>query len=127
MSDRGRQRAFVVEDNDQVRRLSVACLTRLGFEVTESSDARSARESFQPGVYDLLFSDVILPDGNGYSLAEEFVERDPALKVLMTSGYVGVAGEQLSQTARDWPLLSKPFRFDELKRAITELLAPAGS
>ena len=54
MSAALRQRAFVVEDNDQVRRLSVACLTRLGFEVTETSDARSARESFEPGVYDLL-------------------------------------------------------------------------
>ncbi len=119
----GERRAFVIEDNEQVRRLAVVFLSRLGFEVAHAEDSRSARERFEPGRYDLLFSDVILPDGNGYELAEALLREDPEVRVLLTSGYVGVIAERLSERARSWPLLSKPFRFKELERMVGELMA----
>ncbi len=118
----GERRAFVIEDDEQVRRLTVTFLSRLGFRVAQAADSRSARERFEPGRYDLLFSDVILPDGNGYELAETLLRDDPEVRVLLTSGYVGVIADRLSERARSWPLLAKPFRFKELERMVGELM-----
>jgi DNA-binding NtrC family response regulator len=113
---------LVLEDNEPVRRLAVTWLRRLAFEVTEAADAMAARTLFAPGAYHLLFSDVVLPDGDGFTLAEEFSRQDPGLKVLMTSGYVGAA--EPAAGAGRWPLLHKPFRLRELEAAVVRLLPP---
>jgi DNA-binding NtrC family response regulator len=118
----GSRRALVVEDNDQVRRIAVALLTRLDFRVVSVSSALGARETFEPAGFTLLFTDVILPDGNGYELASEFAEGDPALKILLTSGYTGARHRVTPGTRARWPLLAKPYRFNQLEAAVEALM-----
>lgn len=115
-------RALVVEDNAQVRRLAVAFLERMGFMVTEAAEVESARQAFGADHFDLLFSDIILPDGNGYELAAELRRRDPGISVLMTSGYAGSDTADADPAATSWPLLSKPYRYSQLQKAVQEVL-----
>ncbi|MDZ7669933.1 MAG: ATP-binding protein [Gammaproteobacteria bacterium] len=115
-------RALLVEDNAQVRRLAVIFLERMGFIVTEAADAQSARRAFVAERFDLLFSDVVLPDGNGYELAAEFRQSDPQIAVLMTSGYADTNAADADPAGTPWPQLSKPYRFGQLQKAVQQVL-----
>ena len=76
------------------------------------------------GAVDLLFSDVVMPDGmDGFELAERVRSRWSSIKVLLTSGFTG---DQMSRrtgevrtTSR---LLDKPYDLEELARAVREAL-----
>jgi signal transduction histidine kinase/CheY-like chemotaxis protein len=131
----GRQAAdgetvLVVEDDDEVRELIVATLSRLGYQTLEASDGRGALsmiKSEQP--IDLLFADIVMPHGlSGIDLAIEARRHRCELKVLLTTGHPPdvlprQAGEEL-------PVLAKPFRQEDLAEEIRRVLsdrAPAGA
>jgi CheY-like chemotaxis protein len=85
----GQESILVVEDNDQVRQHVAAQLVGLGYQVKEAASAAEALAILDSGwSIDLLFTDVVMPGGmNGKQLADAVRLRQPALKILFTSGY----------------------------------------
>jgi CheY-like chemotaxis protein len=72
--------------------------------------------------FDLLLTDVIMPGGmTGYQLASELRQARPQLKILLTSGYTELAASTDQPSLRD-PLLSKPYRKQDLGRAVRAVL-----
>ena len=72
---------------------------------------------------DLLFSDIMMPGGmSGYDLATKAVARWPALKVLLTSGFPETKLNGNSGLLVSTQLLTKPYRKDDLARALREVL-----
>jgi signal transduction histidine kinase/ActR/RegA family two-component response regulator len=123
-NDRGRGSILVVEDEPDVRRYVTSTLLALSYRVTEAADGEAAlallRQS--PGV-DLLFTDVVLPKGiNGLELARRAQAFNPALKVLLTSGYPEEAYRRHGRPSEDTPLLLKPYKRVQLARAIQRAL-----
>jgi CheY-like chemotaxis protein len=118
---RGTETILLVEDNEDVRRTAVVQLTSLGYTVVEAENGEAALGLLgQPERhFDLLFTDVVMPGKpDGYELAKLALERRPAIRVLLTSGF---PGDSLSRQGRPEPhfsLLGKPYRRDELARAI---------
>ncbi|HUL09626.1 MAG TPA: PAS domain-containing protein [Candidatus Acidoferrum sp.] len=125
---RGTETILLVEDNEDVRRTAVAQLTSLGYTVVEAENGEAAlRLLGQPERHiDLLFTDIVMPGKpDGYELAELALERRPAIRVLLTSGF---PGDSLSRQDRPGPhfsLLGKPYRRDELARAIRAAIEAA--
>jgi PAS domain S-box-containing protein len=119
----GHERVLVVEDNEKLRRVVVKQLSDLGYEVFESEGAAAALDFLRTGTVDLLFTDIIMPGGmNGADLARTARSFLPNLRLLFTSGFPGGrldSGGWLSPKDR---LLSKPYRQDELARALREVL-----
>ena len=114
---------LLVEDDEQVLKMAVESLEELHYMVVVARDAREALEHLQgPERIDIMFSDVVMPGGmNGAQLATEARALRPELKVLLTSGYVGEAGnDQLLQ--KNLPLLTKPYRRDELAEKLRLVL-----
>ena len=118
------ERILVVEDKPEVRKLASKILRRLGYDVTEAANARAALGFLESGpAVDLLFTDLVLPGGmNGIRLAEEATRQRPALKVLYTSGYAQATLERLAEPTRDFQLVRKPFRKDDLARMVRNAL-----
>jgi PAS domain S-box-containing protein len=115
---------LVVEDNAGLRRVAVRQLTALGYIVREAEKASAALSLLEtePRV-DLLFSDVIMPGTmDGRELAAVVVERWPAIKVVLTSGFPGATVTALGEVADHIHLLSKPYRKDDLARALRAVL-----
>ncbi len=115
---------LVVEDNHRLREIVVKQLTSLGLAVLEAENAQQALERVDGAKsVDLVFSDVVLPGGmDGIALTREIVKRHPESKILLTSGFPGgrlADAEGLGSTVR---LLSKPYRKDDLVRAVREAL-----
>jgi CheY-like chemotaxis protein len=125
-ADTGSETILVVEDNTQLRDTAVAQLTALGYRVLQAPDGHAALRLLEQGAarVDLLFSDVVMPGGlDGYALAKTAAERQPGIKVLLTSGFPGDTQARLGAEASAYPLLGKPYRKEDLARAIRAALA----
>ncbi|KKK98320.1 hypothetical protein LCGC14_2643930, partial [marine sediment metagenome] len=119
----GRGTILVVEDDMDVRRITVMLLNNLGYDTLEAEDALSAIEILKndDGI-DLLFSDVVMPRGiTGIELARE-VSRTKGIKVLLTSGYPIAELEKSGLSESDFRFLKKPYTTEELSRAVKALL-----
>jgi len=120
----GSETVLVVEDEAQVRDVAVAFLTRLGYRVLQAEDATIALRILErePGIA-LLFTDLVLPGGDGVMLAREARLRWPRLVVLYTSGYAsGNVLDRIPEDERD-NLISKPYRREELAAKVRQALA----
>lgn len=120
----GRERILVVEDHDDLRSYSAGVLRELGYDVLEANSGRYAIEVLQAAQdVDLLFTDVVLPDGmDGRRLADEIQRRRPGVKVLFTTGYTRNAIVHHGRLDPGVQLISKPFSFDDLAKKVREVL-----
>ena len=115
---------LVVDDDAAVRATVVMQLTRLGYAVREADDALTALQIIESTArIDLLFSDVIMPNMNGKELAIQARLRRPDLPILFASGFPGTAQDGSIAFDADDVLLRKPYRKQELARAVRKMLA----
>jgi CheY-like chemotaxis protein len=114
---------LVVEDNPEVADVSVTLIEQLGYRTLRAENAAEAlRHLAGPETIDLVFSDIVMPNGmNGIHLAQEIVERHPAVRILLTTGYSDVVAA--AETC--FPVLRKPFEVSALERAVREVMAGA--
>jgi len=120
---RGDEMILVVEDNPNVRKTVIRQLHDLGYRTVEADSGAAALALVQGGIaFDVLMTDVIMPGGiTGYQLVDQLRLGRPDLKVLFTSGYTELAAEPDRPTRTD-PLLSKPYRKQDLGRAVRAVL-----
>ena len=115
---------LVVEDNEALRRVVTRQLGELGYRVLAAENAAAGLELLDRQNIDLLLTDVVLPGGiNGRELARRARQRWPGIKIVFTSGFSearlnGDAGPLAACT----PLLSKPYRKEDLASAAREAL-----
>ena len=117
---------LVVEDEDQVRRMSVAALDELGYAVVEASGGDAALTVLRerPDVR-LLFTDVVMPGLNGRQLADQARQLRPELPVLFTTGYTRNAVVHNGVVDRDVHFIPKPFTVGQLAYKVREVLSSA--
>jgi CheY-like chemotaxis protein len=124
----GSERVLVVEDNEQMRRVLVKQLNELGYRVVEAPDAPRALELLGAGEVDLLFTDIVMPgELNGAALAKEARRIVPRIKVLFTSGFPESRAGAGGWLGANDKLLNKPYRKDELARALRQVLDAPGA
>jgi two-component system NtrC family sensor kinase len=111
------RRVLVVEDNPEVAAITIEMIQSLGYEVVHADRARAALDMLtQPGPsFDLLLSDVVMPDGmNGLELAMIVRRRLPNLPIILMSGY----NDTFAQPQADFRILRKPLPVQQLGQAI---------
>jgi CheY-like chemotaxis protein len=115
---------LVVEDNPELRRLSLRRLALLGYRVVEAGNGPAALALLDAGTeVDLIFSDVVMPGGmTGYELARYAKQRLPVVKVLLTSGYDAEVASVQDTTGSRLRVLRKPYKQADLARALQEVL-----
>jgi PAS domain S-box-containing protein len=115
---------LVVEDDDEVRQVTVRMLRDQGYTVVDAGrpeDARTLALEHRAGV-DVLLVDVVMPGMSGPTLAKELTALIPGLRVLYMSGYAGVAAEQEITLAPGSDYIEKPFVPSALGKRVADLL-----
>jgi len=115
---------LVVEDDDEVRAVTVRILRDFGYTVLDTgrpADA-AALATAQHGGIDLLLADVVMPGMNGPSLATELSALVPGLRVILMSGYAGGHGEGELTLESGMRYIEKPFTPAALTRLVADLL-----
>jgi PAS domain S-box-containing protein len=118
------ERLLLAEDEPAVRKFTLQLLEEAGYLVTAVENGVEALESVQESAkgYDLLVTDVAMPEMGGVELAQHCAERDPEFPVIFVSGYADpeLAKEGLRIARSRW--LKKPFAPEELLARVRQLL-----
>jgi signal transduction histidine kinase/ActR/RegA family two-component response regulator len=117
---------LVVEDEPAVQDVVVQLLEWLGYNTLTADSAMAALERLRSDEpIDVMFSDVMMPGGmNGVELAAAARTIRVGLKVVLTSGYAASALGREAGLPPDVPLLSKPYRGDDLAETLQRVLRP---
>ncbi len=114
---------MVVDDEPSVRRFTCEALIELGYGVIEVATPSAAVQMLKERAdIALLFSDIVMPETNGFELVEQSLQIRPDLKILHSSGYTRnsvVRGRALDSQLN---LITKPFSIDELAVRVREVL-----
>jgi len=116
------EHVLVVEDDDLVRASVTEQLLSLAYRVTAVASAGEALHALESGVaFDLLFTDVVMPDMDGRELAKLVQEKYPDLPILLTSGYTEHLALGYGAVVQ-WRFLSKPYTRSELAGSLRAVL-----
>jgi len=120
----GSETVLVVEDQPEVRKLTVSVLRDAGYRVLEAANGAAALQHFSEGgaQIDLLFTDVVMPGMTGRDLAARIAGLSPATRLLYTSGYTAniIAQRGILEEGVDY--LPKPFTPNRLLAAVRGIL-----
>jgi len=124
----GHETILVVEDDPAVRTVTTTILESLGYQVRQADSGQAALDILHtPAAIDLLFTDLIMPNGmNGQDLHLRALQLRPDLKTLFTSGYSEQFIKARGDTDQSVALLGKPYRRQELAKAVRSVLDRTG-
>ena len=119
----GSERILVVEDNEDILEVTLTMITEFGYRVWTAANGADAIHLLKSGQeFDLLFSDVVMPNGvSGVELAREARRLNKSIKVLLTSGYARDVLER-HQAVDEFPMIDKPFHRAELAQRLRSIL-----
>jgi CheY-like chemotaxis protein len=124
VSRRGGEMILIVEDNVQLRELVAKLLVRLGYRVLEANGPEDAllKCAGHSDHIHLLLTDVVMPETNGFELAQRIGKLRPGIHTIFMSGYAQHELSRYGAFNPDVHLIQKPFTPDELDRAIRTAL-----
>ena len=116
-------RILLVDDEEMIRMISRTVLEAAGYAVREATDGVEAVECFREhhADIDLVILDLVMPRLSGRDASKRMVALDPAVKILLSSGY---STDDVSDIPEALGLLSKPYRPNELLAAVRDALDP---
>jgi CheY-like chemotaxis protein len=121
----GKRRILVVEDHSDTLRSMQLLLRRLGYEVLAAENMTDALQTAKEQPFDILLSDIGLPDGSGLELLKRIRQRRD-VPALALSGFGMDEDVERSRDAGFSDHLIKPVSIDRLQAAIAQLEEPNG-
>ncbi|MGI9478178.1 MAG: PAS domain S-box protein [Hyphomicrobiaceae bacterium] len=111
---------MVVEDDPNVREVTVDRLEHLGYRIVEAQNAQAALDMLAAGTpVDVLLTDVVMPGGmTGIDLVEHVRRSHPTIKAILSSGYAPDGSTMIPAI----PWLRKPYTLSELAQTLREVL-----
>lgn len=106
-------RILLAEDDDSMRHYLARALERSGYEVVAVATGTQAVPLIETDRFDLLLTDIVMPEMDGIELAQHAVTAAPDMRVMFITGFAAVtlkAGKAVPQAK----VLSKPFHLRDL-------------
>ena len=116
-----------MEDHGDTARIMRQLLRNDGHMVKHAGDVATALELAAAEPFDILLSDLGLPDGTGHELLRQLRERGVKLRAIALSGYGMAADIQNSRDAGFEEHVTKPVNFETLQQAINRVVRGAAS
>ncbi|WP_034991972.1 cell cycle two-component system response regulator CpdR [Beijerinckia mobilis] len=114
---------LLAEDDNDMRRFLTKALQNAGFEVSSFDNGLAAYNRLREEPFELLLTDIVMPEMDGIELAKRATELDPDIKVMFITGFAAVALNSDSQAPKQAKVLSKPFHLRDLVNEVQRLLA----
>ena len=115
-------RILLAEDDQVMREYLARALEKSGYAVTAVDRGTAALPLVEEEEFDLLLTDIVMPEMDGIELARRATELDPDLKVMFITGFAAVALNADSKAPKDAKVLSKPFHLRDLVDEVNKLL-----
>jgi CheY-like chemotaxis protein len=124
------RRILLIDDEEAVRMTVSEILRRAGYEVESAVDGKSGLEIFRRQGFDLLITDLLMPERDGLETIMALRRGRSPLKIMVISGCGQTLGGEYLKIAQHLGAdltLAKPFTRVELLSAVSKLLGPAAS
>lgn len=117
------KRILVVDNEPKMRRILELSLKNLGHEVEQAGDGREALAAIERGAFDLVLSDLRMPNMDGIALLEALRERGEDVPVIVLTAYgtIETAVAAMKLGAVDYIL--RPFEIETIELAVSRVLA----
>jgi two-component system cell cycle response regulator CpdR len=119
-------RILLAEDEDAMRTYLARALENAGYSVAAVDRGTAAVPLLQEEHFDLLLSDIVMPEMDGIELAQRCAELSPATKVMFITGFAAVT-LKASREAPQAKVLSKPFHLKDLVMEVDRMFSAPGS
>ncbi len=113
---------LIVDDEPSLLNLTSELLGQDNFNIFTAESAKKALEIFEHEEIDLLISDVIMPEMDGYQLAAIVKEKYPTVKIQLASGYTDGRNRETIDKDLQKTLLAKPFSSQTLLQRVHDLI-----
>ena len=122
-TERPRKTILLVDDDDNIRRVTSAILTSKSYKVEEASDGLEALSLFKinPEKYDLIVTDLSMPNMTGTELASEIRKLSPSIPILLSTGHLGSGEHDEYEASGITGTIKKPWTIDQLVAKISDL------
>jgi DNA-binding NtrC family response regulator len=117
-------KCLLVDDNDSMLQLLSMFMENLGFQPLVAHDGDEGIAVVRKQRPHLVVSDIHMPNRNGLLLLQDIKELNPALPVILITGYHDYKSDMVAMKSPPDAFMEKPFSYDELK-ATVERLSPA--
>ncbi len=117
----GNKTILLVDDEPVILKLNHEILNSHGFKVICAESAKEALNILEHESIDILVSDVIMPEMDGYQLAAIVKEKYPAIKIQLASGFTDKRNMSIADECLQQDLLHKPFDSEDLLQRIRAL------
>src|SRR5262245_25466167 len=114
---------ILAEDDNDMRRFLVKALQNAGFDVISFDNGLSAYQRLREEPFELLLTDIVMPEMDGIELARRASELDPDIKIMFITGFAAVALNSDSAAPKNAKVLSKPVHLRELVTEVQKMLA----
>ena len=111
---------LVVDDEEHVRGTLAEMVAALGHNVSVADGGRAALSALDAGSFDLVFTDLSMPEMDGWEVVREVRRRSPRTRVAVVTGY----GKEAARAQTDAPadmVIGKPFDFAQVEEALAQL------
>lgn len=116
-------RILLAEDDDSMRRFLAKALENAGHEVIAYGRGDLAHDQLKHDIFDILLTDIVMPEMDGIELARHAAELDPTMKIMFITGFAAVALNPENAAPKDAKVLSKPFHLKDLVAEVERLMA----
>jgi len=114
---------ILAEDDGDMRRFLVRALQNAGYDVISFDNGLSAYQRLREEPFELLLTDIVMPEMDGIELARRASELDPDIKIMFITGFAAVALNSDSNAPKNAKVLSKPVHLRELVNEVQKMLA----
>lgn len=120
------RKILVVDDDLDVRKIVSINLTKLGHLVSEAADGREAVSKMTTTIFDVVITDVLMPEKDGLELIREIRSKSPVTRIVAMSGggrSPSLSYLEIARRLGAHALLNKPFSSSELVSSIDAALS----
>ena len=114
---------ILAEDASDMRRFLVKALQNAGYDVISFDNGLSAYQRLREEPFELLLTDIVMPEMDGIELARRASELDPDIKIMFITGFAAVALNPDTAAPKAAKVLSKPVHLRELVNEVQKMLA----
>jgi PAS domain S-box-containing protein len=120
----GRERILLIDDEEMIAELEKNLFERLGYQVTVRLSSVDALEAFRsnPDAYDLVITDMSMPNMTGEQLARELIAIKPEIPIIMCSGFSESIGRERAQAIGIKEFLMKPVTISDMSQLVRKVL-----
>ena len=112
---------LLVEDEERYREHIARVLTKAGYEVLQAADGLEALSTLEKSKIDLVISDILMPNLNGYALVARLRAKWPKMPVILTTGFLPAAKTMMNGSV---DFIPKPINAETLLDMIQRRTPP---